>query len=77
MKITALLSDFVVIIIIGAIFENSVGLNVGMSDVGDASDSSDVGESGDYTIDTNNRGLVGLQNIGKLFLHFSHWATYS
>ncbi|XP_050312618.1 ubiquitin carboxyl-terminal hydrolase 20 isoform X2 [Anthonomus grandis grandis] len=49
----------------GAIFENSVGLNVGMNGDGDVSDSSDVGESGDFTVDTSNKGLVGLQNIGN------------
>ncbi|XP_076260331.1 ubiquitin specific protease 20/33 isoform X2 [Rhynchophorus ferrugineus] len=47
----------------GPIFENSVGLNVGMSGEGDASDSSDVGESEDYNV--SNGGLVGLQNIGN------------
>lgn len=36
-----------------------------MSGNGDASDSSDIGDSGDYVLDHSNRGLVGLQNIGK------------
>ncbi|XP_030753353.1 ubiquitin carboxyl-terminal hydrolase 20 isoform X2 [Sitophilus oryzae] len=49
----------------GTIFEDSVGLNVGMSGEGDASDSSDVGESIDYNSTTSNGGLVGLQNIGN------------
>uniref|UniRef100_A0AAR5QDD5 Ubiquitin carboxyl-terminal hydrolase n=1 Tax=Dendroctonus ponderosae TaxID=77166 RepID=A0AAR5QDD5_DENPD len=49
----------------GPIFQNSVGLNVVMNGDGDASDSSDVGESGSCTASNKNRGLVGLQNIGN------------
>lgn len=50
----------------GAIFENSVGLNVVMSGDGDASDSSDIGECGDYSSGNDSRGLVGLLNIGSI-----------
>ncbi|CAG9762211.1 unnamed protein product [Ceutorhynchus assimilis] len=49
----------------GAIFENSVGLNVGMSGDGDGSDSSDIGDIVDYSMENGNKGLVGLQNIGN------------
>lgn len=50
----------------GAIFENSVGLNVVMSGDGDASDSSEVGDFSEYNSQgRRGGGLVGLQNIGN------------
>lgn len=58
-----------ILYIAGAIFENSVGLNVVMSGDGDASDSSDVGDFSEYNSQSRRGGgLVGLQNIGKIFL---------